>query len=316
MNGIAIVTAGAAPAVGARRGHTRGRAKPARASGTPSDVSPARTATRHRVASGTNRFFGETRALRTARMGPMNTSRASRDVKVRHRVIPVPNEPTPHRRFQKTFFRFSKPAGSRATSLFERVAPSTTAATDQRAFPLSLHAPTQTRAMGGKVDTSKDQWWQKHNASNMVEVHSMDEFLGELKRCGEDKLVIVDFYARWCAACRALHPKLCKIAEANSADVVVIKIEFDDNKDLCRGMGVKVLPYFQLYKGSLGKVAGFSASISKVGRIREAIEEHRPGGAYDRDEDVGMGWPVDVDASKSGSEDEEPAGDREPAPAR
>jgi thiol-disulfide isomerase/thioredoxin len=170
--------------------------------------------------------------------------------------------------------------------------------------------------MGGKVDTSKDQWWQKHNASNMVEVHSMDEFLGELKRCGEGKLVIVDFYARWCAACRALHPKLCKIAEANAADVVVIKIEFDDNKDLCRGMGVKVLPYFQLYKGSLGKVAGFSASISKVGRIREAIEEHRPGGAYDRDEDVGMGWPVDVDASKSGSEDEEPAGDREPAPAR
>ena len=254
MNGIAIVTAGAAPAVGARRGHTRGRAKPARASGTPSDVSPARTATRHRVASGPNRFFGETRALRTARMGPVNTSRASRDVK--------------------------------------------------------------TRAMGGKVDTSKDQWWQKHNASNMVEVHSMDEFLGELKRCGEDKLVIVDFYARWCAACRALHPKLCKIAEANSADVVIIKIEFDDNKDLCRGMGVKVLPYFQLYKGSLGKVAGFSASISKVGRIREAIEEHRPGGAYDRDEDVGMGWSVDVDASKSGSEDEEPAGDREPAPTR
>jgi hypothetical protein len=47
--------------------------------------------------------------------------------------------------------------------------------------------------MGGKVDTSKDQWWQKHNASNMVEVHSMDEFLGELKRCGEGKLVIVDF---------------------------------------------------------------------------------------------------------------------------
>ena len=140
--------------------------------------------------------------------------------------------------------------------------------------------------MGGKVDTSKDQWWAKHNASNMVEVHSMDEFLGELKRCGEGKLVIVDFYARWCAACRALHPKLCKIAEANSADVVVIKIEFDDNKDLCRGMGVKVLPYFQLYKGSLGKVAGFSASISKVGRIREAIEEHRPGGAYDRDEDA------------------------------
>ena len=106
MNGIAILTAGAAPAVGARRGHTRGRAKPARASGTPSDLSPARTATRHRVASGPNRFFGETRALRTARMGPVNMSKASRDVKVRHRAIPVPHEPTPHRRFQKLFSLF------------------------------------------------------------------------------------------------------------------------------------------------------------------------------------------------------------------
>ena len=143
MNGIAIVTAGAAPAVGACRGHTRGRAKPARASGTPSDVSPARTATRHRVASGPNRFFGETRALRTARMGPVNTSRASRDVKVRHRVIPVPNEPTPHRRFQKTFFAFQtrRFEGHHSFALFERVAPSTTAATDQHAFPslFTLH---------------------------------------------------------------------------------------------------------------------------------------------------------------------------------
>ena len=147
MNGIAIVTAGAAPAAGARRGHTRGRAKPTRASGTPSDVSPARTATRHRVASGTNRFFGETRALRTARMGPVNTSRASRDVKVRHRVIPVPNEPTPHRRFQKTFFAFQtrRFESHHSFALFERVAPSTTAATHVHHPPLSSRSNTDAR---------------------------------------------------------------------------------------------------------------------------------------------------------------------------
>ena len=94
---------------------------------------------------------------------------------------------------------------------------------------------------------------------------------------------------------------------------MVVKIEFDDNKDLCRGMGVRVLPYFQLYRGARGKVSAFSASISKVARIREGIAEHRPGGAYDMDPGAGSRWPV---AEKSGSEDEEPAGEREPVPAR
>ncbi len=169
--------------------------------------------------------------------------------------------------------------------------------------------------MGGRVDTKSDPWWTKNNASNMTEVHSMDELL-QVLQANADKLVVVDFYARWCAACRALHPKLCKIAEENAHDVVVVKIEFDDNKDLCRGLGVRVLPYFQLYRGERGKVAAFSASISKVARIREGIAEHRPGGTYDTDPATGAGWPAADVAEKSGSEDEEPAGEREPAPAR
>ena len=119
----------------------------------------------------------------------------------------------------------------------------------------------------------------------------MDELL-QVLQANADKLVVVDFYARWCAACRALHPKLCKIAEENAHDVVVVKIEFDDNKDLCRGLGVRVLPYFQLYRGERGKVAAFSASISKVARIREGIAEHRPGGTYDTDPATGAGWPA------------------------
>ena len=49
----------------------------------------------------------------------------------------------------------------------------------------------------------------------------MDELL-QVLQANADKLVVVDFYARWCAACRALHPKLCKIAEENAHDVVVV----------------------------------------------------------------------------------------------
>ena len=128
--------------------------------------------------------------------------------------------------------------------------------------------------MGGRVDP-KDTWWEKNTADNMRDVDGTDELLAALADAGE-RLVIVDFYARWCGACRALYPKLCKIAAANP-EVVFLKVEFDDNREMCRSMGVKVLPYFHLYRGAEGKVASFSASISKVGRLREAIEEHAPG---------------------------------------
>jgi len=88
-----------------------------------------------------------------------------------------------------------------------------------------------------------------------------------------DKLVVVDVYAKWCGACRALYPKLCKIATAYP-DVVFVKLNFDDNKDLCKSLGVKVLPYFKLYRGTEGCVAQFSASIAKIKLLRAALEEH------------------------------------------
>ena len=48
---------------------------------------------------------------------------------------------------------------------------------------------------------------------------------------------VVDFYARWCGACRALYPKMCKMAAAEeNQNVLFLKVEFDDNKDMCRNM--------------------------------------------------------------------------------
>ena len=111
--------------------------------------------------------------------------------------------------------------------------------------------------MGGKVDP-KDTWWLKSTSSNdnMIDVNGTEEFLQALKEAG-DRLVIVDFYARWCGACRGLFPKLCKIAsQEENKDILFVKVEFDDNKEMCRSMGVKILPFFHFYKGKEGKGRG------------------------------------------------------------
>ena len=64
------------------------------------------------------------------------------------------------------------------------------------------------------------------------------------------------------------------IRDRANPDVIVLKVEFDDNKDMCRSMGVKVLPFFQLYRGAEGKVASFSASLSKSHKLADAVAEH------------------------------------------
>jgi thioredoxin len=63
-----------------------------------------------------------------------------------------------------------------------------------------------------------------------------------------DKLVLVDFYAEWCAPCKKMKPYLDEITETMSEKVVVIRINVDDNQSLCKELGIEALPVLQLYR--------------------------------------------------------------------
>ena len=120
-------------------------------------------------------------------------------------------------------------------------------------------------------------WWDKGEGELVTEVNGTREFVDFLSAQKKDTLVVVDFYARWCNACKALHPKLLQLAEDGKAagNVVFVRVNYDDNRAMCKGLNVKVLPYFQLYKGPLGKVTELSASLNKVQKLRDAIAEHQ-----------------------------------------
>jgi len=96
----------------------------------------------------------------------------------------------------------------------------------------------------------------------------------EAKR--ENQVVVIKVYASWCRACKAMAPKYQRIAE-DWPDVEFCDILFDNNKNLCKSLGIKVLPYVEIIAGGKGKVEGFSCGPSKVSQLQEKLEVHGRG---------------------------------------
>ncbi len=63
-----------------------------------------------------------------------------------------------------------------------------------------------------------------------------------------DKLVLIDFYADWCAPCKKMKPYLDEISNDMADKVVVIRINADDNQSLCKDLKIDALPVLHLYK--------------------------------------------------------------------
>ena len=63
-----------------------------------------------------------------------------------------------------------------------------------------------------------------------------------------DKLVLVDYYADWCAPCKKMKPYLDEISRDMAAKVVVVRINADESRALCKELKIDALPVLQLYK--------------------------------------------------------------------
>ena len=97
-------------------------------------------------------------------------------------------------------------------------------------------------------------------APAIVAVRGVVEF--ETEALKADKPVIVDFWAPWCGPCRALAPELETFARRHGATVKVVKVNVDDNPELCERYGISSIPTLFVFRG--GQAAG--RSVGTVGQ--------------------------------------------------
>ena len=87
------------------------------------------------------------------------------------------------------------------------------------------------------------------------------------------KPVLVDFWAPWCTYCRRINPALDKLADSRE-DVLVVKVNIDEEPDLARQEGIEVIPTLVVYKEGfeLGSIVAPESKARIDAFLREALE--------------------------------------------
>ena len=83
--------------------------------------------------------------------------------------------------------------------------------------------------------------------------------------------VLVDFWASWCAPCRALAPTLESLAEELEGELLVVKYNTEKNKRVAQAMAIRSLPTMVLFKD--GEVAGVQMGAMPPGRLVSWIQK-------------------------------------------
>ncbi|RWU11799.1 thioredoxin [Pseudidiomarina gelatinasegens] len=90
----------------------------------------------------------------------------------------------------------------------------------------------------------------------------------------QDKLVIIDFWADWCESCKQLMPTLEKLAAAFPTQVVLAKVNCDEQQQLATQFNIRSLPTVIFFKDGQ-PVDGF-AGVERESTIRARIEKYLP----------------------------------------
>ncbi len=91
------------------------------------------------------------------------------------------------------------------------------------------------------------------------------------KEINEDIPVLVDFWAEWCAPCRAIAPILEDIEKEHSEKIKIAKLNVDENPDIASKYKIFSIPTLVIFKN--GRELGRMVGAAPKSKVLQFIEE-------------------------------------------
>jgi thioredoxin 1 len=89
-----------------------------------------------------------------------------------------------------------------------------------------------------------------------------------------DKPVLIDFYADWCAPCRAMKPILEDLKSQMGEQVSIFKIDVDKNQTIAERFNVRSIPTLILFKD--GEPVWRKSGIASSSELQKAVNQFQP----------------------------------------
>ncbi len=85
-----------------------------------------------------------------------------------------------------------------------------------------------------------------------------------------DKTVLVDFWASWCAPCMMLSPVIAEIAEETEGNVIVGKVNVDEENELSMQYGISSIPTLLVFRN--GEIVNAAVGLRAKEHILEMLK--------------------------------------------
>ncbi|MEN8445937.1 MAG: thioredoxin family protein [Cyanobacteria bacterium J06555_13] len=101
--------------------------------------------------------------------------------------------------------------------------------------------------------------------ARFIDEAELDDLLNTLAKT--DSLLVVDCVASWCGPCKQVSPLVDRLAETYREQATVVKLDFDNNRQVAKRFGLKGMP---------------SVMFFKQGELQETLTGMKPYSVYDK----------------------------------
>jgi thioredoxin 1 len=99
----------------------------------------------------------------------------------------------------------------------------------------------------------------------------MDKSKAFAEVIGQDKPVLVDFYAEWCGPCKMMAPELQELKSRVGERATIIKVDVDNNPAVSGMYQIRGVPTLILFKN--GEVKWRQSGVVRAGELEKIIQQ-------------------------------------------